>query len=241
MVVLQEQPVRVLRVARDLVHALAELGQRVGEEVGPHAGVGRRPGRTGVVGAVDAAGGHRDEHPLWVVGVRLQRVDRGTAEAGTPFRAVRVIPERADEAEVLAAVVAAEQALRLAAGPDDAGLAGRGMQLPDARERGVGVGGERYGALVGLDPGGAEVVAMEHRRTPVLAGRRGEQPRRGTAGVDGDGVDAVHQEVRFGQFPGGAVGAAGEEQALGGTDREQYISHARQPGTDLRHRPVPRR
>jgi len=54
----------------------------------------------------------------------------------------------------------------------------------------------------------------------MLAGRRGEQARALAVGVDGDGVDAVHQEMRLRQLPGGAVVAPGQEQALGGSDRE---------------------
>ena len=41
----------------------------------------------------------------------------GAAETGTPLGAVRVVPQTAHEREVLAAVLAAEQPLRLGARP----------------------------------------------------------------------------------------------------------------------------
>lgn len=55
---------------------------------------------------------------------RHTRVNRLTAEARPPLRAVRMLPQRPDQRERFAAVLGAEQRRRLAAGPDHVGLGG---------------------------------------------------------------------------------------------------------------------
>jgi len=91
-VVLQEESLGHERIACDLVHALTELGERIGHEPSTHSGVRRRPRRAGVFGAVDPARRHSDEHLLRVGGVRKQRMDGLPAETGSPLWTVRVIP-----------------------------------------------------------------------------------------------------------------------------------------------------
>src|SRR5439155_26900794 len=169
----------------------------------------------------------RDGDARRVSGVRQHRVDRLAAETRGPFGTMRVLPQRADDAVVLAAVLGTEQGAGLGAGPDDAWLRRRGRDLPQALECGVGALGEPDGAFLRLDPRLAEIVAVEHRRAPVLARRRHEDARPAGAGVDCDGVHAVHGEGEVGQLPGCAIGAAGEEQPLRRADRQEDFAHAR--------------
>ena len=138
-----------------------------------------------VLAAVDAAGGHRDQQP---------GADRSGAAArcAPPGRRNRRPtaggaggPTARGQREVLAAVLGAEQRAAAALpAQTTSGSVGDGASCPGPRERGAGVGGERERALVRLGPGCAEVVAVQHRRAPVLAVGRDEQPRRGAAGVD---------------------------------------------------------
>src|SRR5213080_62201 len=116
--------------------------------------------------------------------MRQDGVNGLPTEPLAPLRAVRVIPQRADEAEVLAAIFRAEQRTGLRAGPDDVRLGGRRCDLPDPLERLLGVRRERDRRLVRLDPALAEVVTVEDGRAPVLAGRRDEHPRLGAPRVD---------------------------------------------------------
>ena len=82
--------------------------------------------------AVDAAGRHRDGHLLRVGRVRQHGVDGLAAEAGAPLRAVRVVPQRADQREGLAAVVGAEQRRRARCRPTPRPAShGDGRELPD--------------------------------------------------------------------------------------------------------------
>ncbi len=90
------------------------------------------------------------------------------AEPGLPVRAVRMVPEGADQLEAAASVVGAEQRRRFGAGPDHVRLVRAGRhQLPDPPEAGAGVGRERDRRVVGLVPGDAEVVACRDAGTEV--------------------------------------------------------------------------
>jgi hypothetical protein len=167
-VVLRVQPLGVAGVPGDLVHALAELRPLVGHEVGADAGVARRPTRPGVLRAVDPAGGHGDQQPSRVTRVGQHCVHGLTTEAGLPLRAVRVVPEGTDQLEAAATVGGLEQRRGLGACPDDVRLVGAGRhQLPDPAEGDAGVGRKRDRRLVGLVPGGAEVVAGGDAGTEV--------------------------------------------------------------------------
>ena len=80
-----------------------------------------------------------------MAGLGDDRVHRSPAEAGLPGRAVRVVPQPADELVVLAPVGAAEEGVRLDAGPHDVGVVGVGVSCQTrssararARARGAG-------------------------------------------------------------------------------------------------------
>ena len=130
----------------DLVHALPVLRRRVGPEGDADAPVARLPLGAAVLADVDAAGAHGDRD---AVGRRVgqHRVHRATPAAGLPGRPVRVVVQPADQLEAAAAVGAAPQRVRLAAGPDDArAVGGVGAQLPHPGQGRAGVLREPDGA-----------------------------------------------------------------------------------------------
>ena len=228
MVVLGEDLVRAVRVAGHLVHALAELRPRVGQEVRLDAGVRGRPGRAAVGGLVHAAGGHRDQDPVMVGRVRQDAVDRLAAEAGGPLRTVRVVPQAADELVRHAAVDGPEQRRGLGPRVHHVGPAGRpGRELPDPGQGGVGVRRVRHRGVIRFVPGLAQVVAGRDTGPEMRAFHAGEQARGPPPGVDRRRVDPGHGEVRAVDRPVPPVVAAGQEQPLTGTDCEQHC-HAGQ-------------
>jgi hypothetical protein len=103
-VVLQEERARALRVERDLVHALPELGMLVGQEVGTHAVVARAPRPPAVVGAIDAARRDGDDHAPAILGVGQDRVQAETAPARLPARAIGMLVQAAHQLPGLAGV-----------------------------------------------------------------------------------------------------------------------------------------
>ena len=144
-----------------------------------------------------------------------------------------VVVQAADQLEGAAAVGAAPQRVRLAAGPDDVRPVGRvGAQLPHAGQRGPGVLGEADRAVVALVPGRPEVVGPHDRRAPVAVLDAGEHPRLGAAGVDGDRGDLLGEQVRAVHGPGAAVVVtAGEPQPLARSDGQQ-VGHGAPPEVD---------
>src|SRR5439155_20048472 len=109
-----------------------------------------------------------DVHGVAVRGDR-DRMGSRPAVTGAPIRAVRVIPEAAVELEMLASVGRFPYRDRFAAGPDHVGtIRGIGLELPHPLQRRLGVDAESNRTMIRLDPGFAEVVGMNHRRSPVL-------------------------------------------------------------------------
>ena len=159
-VVLEVEAIRIIGIACDLVHALAELRRRcVGHERHDDAAVARRPGRAAIVAAVHARCRDGNEEPFRIRRVDEDRVQAHASPARHPLGPMRMIPQAAHQREGTAAVVAAEQRGRLDAGVEDLGLIrGTRRQLPDPSQRRTGVVGERQRGVILLSPRGAEII-----------------------------------------------------------------------------------
>ena len=134
-VLLHEEHVRPRRVHRDVVHAVADLGVRIGDAFRLQAAVDRPPRLAAVVGAERAGRRDRDEDPLRVRGIEDDRVQAHAAGARLPVRpgAVRRAG-RAAPAQFCAAVGGAEERRVLDAGVDGVRIGQRRLEVPDALE-----------------------------------------------------------------------------------------------------------
>ena len=112
--VLDVEPAWRVLVARDLVHALAELREGVGHETGADALVGRREARAAVFAQVVAAGRDADVHPLPVA---QDRVQAEPAVAWLPPARMRVVADARNHLPGIAAIAAPEERRRLDAAP----------------------------------------------------------------------------------------------------------------------------
>ena len=217
-VVLQVEPLGVAGVAGDLVHALAELRERVGQEVRLDAGVARRArtrrrrwcgrprrwtsrpapaaGRSGAAGSCGSPG-RRSRRPT-------------RAGAGDPTG-------RGPARSVTPPSVGAEQRgrLRCPPRPRRARRPGRARAARPARAP------RRCPPGTRAAPGRARCQRRPRSSLVATLGPKWELSTpassrgRGAAGVDADRVDPGHREVRHGQLPGVAdPSPAGQEQAL---------------------------
>jgi hypothetical protein len=203
--VLEEQRVRLGRVAVDLVHALAELGRRFRQEGGGDAAVGRLP-RATVDGPVEAGGGDGDGHAGTSGGIGQDGVEAQPSTSRLPRRPMRVVPQRPVEGEGDPSVVRPEQRGRLHPGVHHVGLGVPGrLQLPHPGHGGTGVRREGERARFRLGPGESQVVRPVDRRAPVAAGGADQQAGPAAAGVEGGGRDLLPAEPRPGQRPAVAL------------------------------------
>ena len=228
-------------VAGDLVDALVELRVGIGAVGVLDADVGGRPGVAAVLGAIDAARAHRDDHAVRVGGVRQDGVDRAAAEALAPVRPVRVLPQATDELEGAARVAAAPQRLRLGARPHDVLVEGVGHELPHPLERDARVLGEPDGVRRLRLEGPAEVVGDPDIRPPVPGVAADQQGGPARPLVEGDGRDLLHGQEGPLDVPGASVvatRAGGDEQALAGADGDDGSCHDAMftPFTSMRKR-----
>src|ERR1700738_4813443 len=94
-VILEVYPLRVRRMADDLVNALAPLGiLLVGrQKLGAHAFIARLPVFAAVIRAIDAAGRDGDEQAFVIRWVRKNGVQAESAAARHPLRSVRMIEQ----------------------------------------------------------------------------------------------------------------------------------------------------
>src|SRR5439155_14282412 len=113
-VILHVEPAGRVRVAGDLVHALAELGIGIGREAGADAFVARLEGLAAVFGEVVAAGRDAEVH---AVALAQDGVHAESAVAGLPFASVVVVADAGNHGPGIAAVAAAEERGRLDAAP----------------------------------------------------------------------------------------------------------------------------
>ena len=202
-VVLEEHAVRPRARLHDLVHALAELGMLVGQELGAHTAVGRPPRRPAVVARVHAARRDRDGHPRRVGGIEHDRVQAEAAAARLPLRPVRVVPQAVVQRPRLAAVVRREDRGRFDAAVERVGLRGaRRNDLPDLLQRGAAGLGKLDVRAFGIGPGAAEVVAGLRSTPPqcMLVGPA-QMRCRPVAPVVGQRVDRAAGEVRAADIP----------------------------------------
>src|SRR5207249_9857263 len=89
-VVLQVEPAGRVRVARDLVDALAELGEGIGHEAGAEAPVGRGERRAAVLAQVVSA---RRDAEVDATPVTQDGVHAEPAVPGAPLSRVRVVAD----------------------------------------------------------------------------------------------------------------------------------------------------
>ena len=180
----------------DFVHALAELGIFIGHEDSANAAVLRGPSSAGIVGAIDAAGRDGDVEAARVRWVLQNRVQRESAIAGHPARAMRMIEQAAHERPVLAAIARFKKRGRLDAAVENVRLIGRAERdLPDIFERDAGIGGKTDGRFLRIGPGLAEVVGETQERAPDALGGSPDAMAAGAA-VEGHGIDAVAVKIR---------------------------------------------
>src|ERR1019366_3575323 len=96
-------------VTGDLVHALAELGVRIGLEPGADTFVGSREGAASILAQVVPAGGDAEVNAL---AVAEDRVHAETARSGMPLPRVLVIADARHHLPTVAAIAASEQRRR---------------------------------------------------------------------------------------------------------------------------------
>jgi hypothetical protein len=158
-VVLLPQTARLLRVDEELVHALADFGERiVGHEVGGRALVHGRPGLAVVLGTECARG--RDPGVDRTVRRDLDRVAAHPAAARLPAVACGMVEETRDELPLDAAVARAKERARCSAQPQ-VGIAAR-LYVPCLLELELAILGQAE--LLGVLPGLPAVARSMHVR-----------------------------------------------------------------------------
>src|SRR5712691_12563318 len=140
-----------------LVHALADLRELVVlHEVCGRSLVRGRPTLAAVVTPEDARGGDSNVEAPSVGGIELDRVQAGAAEAWLPAVARRMLEQGAVRLPRRAAVVGAEEHVRIAARPERGRLRRMpGLDVPHALQRLLSIG---HRQLLGALPRLAEVV-----------------------------------------------------------------------------------
>src|SRR5262249_25540144 len=126
--------VRAGRVHRDAVHAVPDLGRRIGDLLGPEPAVDRAPRPAGVVAPEHARRGDGDEDALGTSRVEDDRVQAHPARPRLPRRGRVVAAQAGKLLPRLAAVDRAEERRVLNPGVDRIRI-GRGrLEMPHARE-----------------------------------------------------------------------------------------------------------
>ena len=118
----------------DVVHAVADLGVRVGNVLRAQSLVDRLPGLAAVIGAEGARGRDGDVHALRIVGIENDGVQAHAARARLPLRAGAVAAQAGEFLPGLAAVGGAEDGGVFDAGVDGVGIGQRRLEMPDALE-----------------------------------------------------------------------------------------------------------
>src|SRR2546430_10634818 len=116
------------------MHAVADLGVRVGDVLGVQATVDRLPDLAGVVGAEGARGREGDVHPTRVRRIEQDRVEAHPAGARLPFGSGAVAAQTGELLPRRAAVARAKQGGVLHAGISGVRIAGGRLEVPDALE-----------------------------------------------------------------------------------------------------------
>ena len=206
-VILLPEPLGLLGMEEQLVHALADLWVRVRHELCGDVLVDRRPRLAAVVAAEPARGRDPDVDLVRLVRVELDRVGAHPARPGHPALAGRV-PEDSAHRLPRAAVAGAEEDSRRAAEPDLA-VAPR-LDVPGLLEGEAAVLGQSE--LLGPLPRLPQVARAVHRRAVDEAVRAGVA--RPVAGVERRVEDLPAGKERLSELPGAAVFAPQQEQTL---------------------------
>ena len=214
-VVLQEEPARVRGMMRDLVHALAELGVLVGQELRAHAMVARLPRDPAVVAPVGARRRDGDHHAPARLAVPDEGVQAEPSRPRLPALAVGMVKETLHRLPRVPGVARLEEARGLDPQADDIGLGLRPRpDLPDALERELRILREPDRALILPGPAPPEIVGEAERRPPEGAPRCRPQARSAGAAVVRHRIDFLSGEVRPAQLPAAAVARSAQEGPL---------------------------
>ena len=234
-VLLHEQHARARPVHRDAVHAVAHLGRRVGDLLGPEAAVHRPPRLAGVVAPERARRRDGDEDPLGMARIDQDRVQAHPAGTRLPGGRRGVLAQSGQLLPGLAAVDRAEQGGVLDPGVDRVRIGQRRFEMPDARE----LPGVRRAVVPQVRAGDAVVHELvPHRlprRAPVVgaldqlpepaAGLRRIQPIR-VRGRSLEVVDLPAPEVGATDVPPLARAVRRQhERPLARTNQDPYPAH----------------
>src|SRR5208337_219127 len=122
------------RVHRDVMHAVAHLGRRVGNVFRVESLVDGLPALAAVVGAERACGGNRNIHAVGIAGIENDGVQAHASGAGLPLRAGAMAAQAGKFVPVLAAIGRAKQRSVFDSGVDGVGIGERWLEMPDALE-----------------------------------------------------------------------------------------------------------
>ena len=125
---------RPRRVHRDAMDAMADLGGRIGDVLGPKPPVDGPPSLAAVVGAERTRRGNGDEYPLRVARIQKNRVQAHPAGARLPVGSGAVAAQTREFLPRSAAVGRTEQCGVFHAGVDGVRIGERRLQMPDSLE-----------------------------------------------------------------------------------------------------------
>ena len=196
----------------------------IGQEGGVQAPGARRPGLAAVDRLEDPAAAHVHQHAAAVARVHEDRADPGlvTSAAEPAFGAIGLIPQRVHQPEVLAAIIADEQAARFRADVQALRLVlAAGLDQPQVGDRGRCAGPDlgpfREFGRGQLLPGAAVVAGAVELGAPVAVVQPG--PQRAGARIGGGIRHRRAQELDAGHAPGVML-ARQRDQALVGAEQQ---------------------
>ena len=212
-------------MTRDLVHALAEFDERIGQEAGANATVGGSESLPAILAQVVAAGRDAQVHPIPVA---QDGVQAETAVARLPLASVIVVADARNHLPGITAVAASEQRGRLDAAPEVL-PAGARFERPDVGQRApvfLREGGSRLRLLERLP----EISRAQHLHAKVGIAARSVNSRRATR-VDQRGVNGHARAERPAQREAAAsLGRLRDEESLLGADAENNaVCHIQPP------------
>jgi hypothetical protein len=134
-VLLHEQDVGSRRMQGQAMHAMADLGRRIGNHpLGPQTPVLRRPGLPRVVSAEHPGGRDGDEHPVQIARVREHRVQTHPPSPRLPLGTRLVATQAGELLPALPAIGRAEQRRVLDPGVQRVRVARRRLEMPHPLE-----------------------------------------------------------------------------------------------------------
>src|SRR5439155_21253382 len=222
--VLHVEPGGCIRVTRDLVHALTELNEGIGQEAGANAFVGGRECLAAILAQVVAAGRDAEVHPIPVT---QDRVQAQPAVAGLPFASVLVVADARNQLPGIAAVAASEERCRFDAAPKIL-LVLPCLERPDVGESAAIVLGEGWSGLR-LPERLTEIGRAQDLHPKVGMAARSVNSRRATR-VDKRGINPHAGAERAAQCKAApSLGRLGHKQPFLSADAEKNAGCAIQP------------